>query len=124
MRFTAPFLVALWFLAYAEPSWVVVRFGLDRDRIIKEECVQRGVPLAERTCFGQCHLVKQLNDLEEKEQQGAPTGTTLKWEPEADQRNAVSLGEPAPNDLNGPYRHPSSMLLTGVDRSLEGVPRS
>ena len=124
MRFTPPFLVALWLMAYAAPSWVVVRFGLDRDRIIKEECVQRGVPLAERTCFGQCHLVKQLNDLEEKEQQGAPTGTTLKWEPEADQRNAVSLAEPAPVDLGGPYRHPASTLLSGARRSLEGVPRS
>jgi len=124
MRFTAPFLVALWFLAYAAPSWVVVRFVLDRDRIIKEECVQRGVPLAERTCFGQCHLVKQLNELEEKEQQGAPTGTTLKWEPEADQRNAVSGAEPAPVDVDGPYRHPASTLLSGARRNLEGVPRS
>jgi len=124
MRFTAPFLVALWLLAYAAPSWVVVHFLIDRDRIVTEECVQRGVPLAERTCFGQCHLVMQLNELEEKEQQGAPTGSTLKWDPEADQRSDSSMAATVIPERVRPFRHPASRLLCGESRTMEGVPRS
>lgn len=124
MRFTAPFLVTLWLMAYAAPSWVMVHFLVDRDRIVQEECVQRGVPLAKRTCFGQCHLVSQLNELEEKEQQGAPTSSTLKWDPEADQRNMTPFAAPTPPGRNRPFRHTASMLLCGVARTVEGVPRS
>ncbi len=124
MRAFAPTLILLWLLAYAAPSWVVVRFHMDRERIVLEECVQRGVPLKERTCFGQCHLVKKLNDLEKQEQGGVPGTVTVKWEPEA-MFTAISLLSPASLDLVHVHRvEQASALLSRTPKVQEGVPRS
>jgi hypothetical protein len=122
MRVSAPLLVALWLMAYAAPSWVVLRFELDRDRIVREDCVQRGVPLAERTCFGQCHLVKELNDLKDQDpQQGEPT-SSAKWDPEAlplvDTQCSIPLGD----HRSGPRPLISMRVLDGHPLALEGVP--
>ncbi|MBL8003425.1 MAG: hypothetical protein JNL05_15835 [Flavobacteriales bacterium] len=124
MRTLAPVLCVLWLLAYGAPSWVLLRFELDRDRIVREECVQRGVPLEERTCFGQCHLVAELNDLKDKEAgQGAPQ-LASKWEPEApakdDHSEFLSNESVAPN--MAPMR--AEGLLSGHPRVAEGVPWS
>lgn len=122
MRSSAPVLIALWLLAYAAPSWVLVRFELDRDRIVREDCIQRGVPLAERTCFGQCHLVKELNDLKEKDaEQGAPS-TSVKWEPEA--LAQVEVKTNVPFHAGSAYAGPLGIMpvLDGHVSGPEGVP--
>lgn len=124
MRAFAPLFILLWLLAYAAPSWVVVRFHMDRERIVLEECVQRGVPLEKRTCFGQCHLVKELNELEKQEQGGVPGTISVKWEPEA-MFTASPLHAPASLDLQHviPFDQ-ASTLLSGIPSVQEGVPRS
>lgn len=124
MRAFAPLLILFWLLAYAAPSWVLVRFHMDRERIVLEECVQRGVSLENRTCFGQCHLVKELNELEKQEQGGVPGTVTVKWEPEAMfDRSAV----PPPAAVELLHLRPLervSGLLSGIRSVQEGVPRS
>jgi hypothetical protein len=46
-------------------AFVMVRFELERDRIIQEECVQRFKPVEQNCCKGQCHLEKQLRVTED-----------------------------------------------------------
>lgn len=48
---------------------VLIRFHMDRDRIIREVCVQRARPIEQNCCKGMCHLRKQL-----KEQDGEERG--------------------------------------------------
>ena len=51
-------LLFLFAATVAAPAVVMVDFLLERDRIIKELCVQRAVPEMVRTCHGQCYLAK------------------------------------------------------------------
>jgi len=124
MRPLAPLLCALWLLAYAAPSWVVLHFRFERDRIVREECVQRGVPLAERTCFGHCHLVRELNAWKDREDRSGAPVTMTKWEPEAlpcDEGPDAAL-------KSGPLTHRSMdriiAISAGFPTGPEGVPRS
>jgi hypothetical protein len=91
---------------------------------VREECVQRGVPLEERTCFGQCHLVTELNDLKEKEAgHGAPE-LASKWEPEAplNEDDHALLPHDELVALKAPPQ--ADGLLAGHTRVSEGVPWS
>ncbi len=122
MRSSAPLLIALWLLAYAAPSWVLLRFELDRDRIVQEDCVQRGVPLAERTCFGQCHLVKELNELKEKDPQQGEQASSLKWDPEAMPIARANLALPVLATVSSERPWIGEPLQDGHPFALEGVP--
>ncbi|MBS1583914.1 MAG: hypothetical protein JST66_17080 [Bacteroidetes bacterium] len=68
-RMLAYGLIAVMALPFVLTATIIVRFHLERDRIIREVCVQRAVPEAKRTCHGQCHLKKQLDE----EQDAGPT---------------------------------------------------
>ncbi len=124
MRALAPLLVVLWSLAFAAPTWTMLRWGLDHDRIAREECVQKDMPDELRTCYGRCQLIRALHQLREKEQQGPPAAPLVKWEPTATvehelpvrwrpSRCARTTGMTGPTDL-----------LAGFPTALEGVPRA
>lgn len=53
-------------------GFVLVRFQLERDRIIREVCVQRDRPIEKNCCKGSCQLEKQL-----KEQEGQEPGSSV-----------------------------------------------
>lgn len=59
-------LLQLTALQLAAPA-VLLAFLVDQDRIMAELCVQRMVPNEERSCHGGCYLMKQLNALEQQE---------------------------------------------------------
>lgn len=124
MRIVPVLLIALWLLAFAAPTWVMVRFQADRARIIRDECVQRDMPDELRTCFGRCQLIKSLNDLRDQEQHGTPAASLVKWEPEAISEHRtvrtacdpfLAIAEPVQFEVR---------VLSGHVRLLEGVPRS
>lgn len=60
---------------------VLVRFELEQERIIKEKCVQRFMPQAERTCNGKCHLKEQLRTDEVPQQQAPMPRLALRIDP-------------------------------------------
>ena len=49
------------------PAWITLDFVVERDRIERELCVQRSVPEGQRTCHGQCFLMKRLQKSGERE---------------------------------------------------------
>ena len=49
------------------PAWIMLDFLVERDRIERELCVQRLVPDGQRTCHGQCFLMKRLQKSGERE---------------------------------------------------------
>lgn len=71
-RALAFFLIAATSLPLVLTGFVLVRFHLERDRIIKEKCVQRALPEKKQTCHGRCHLKKQLAAAESR-QENTPT---------------------------------------------------
>ena len=72
MRAAAILLLAHFAVVLLAPALVVADFWVERDRIEQELCVQRMVPGAQRTCHGQCYLMKQLHKTEQREK-GMPT---------------------------------------------------
>lgn len=124
MRALAPLLGLLWLLAFAAPSWTMLRWELDHDRIAREECVQKDMPEELRTCYGRCQLIRALNELREKERPGSPSPTVVKWEPTATVQPAMPMHRPGsllqgPIGTNGPIA-----LMPGFPTLLEGVPRA
>lgn len=75
MRTAASFLLAHFLVVLLAPAFVVVDFWVERDRIERELCVQRMVSGPQRTCHGQCYLMKQL---ERTEQRGKDMSTELR----------------------------------------------
>ena len=49
------------------PAWITLDFLVERDRIQRELCVQRMVPDGQRTCHGECQLMKRLEKSGERE---------------------------------------------------------
>ncbi|HEX2616735.1 MAG TPA: hypothetical protein VHL57_04280, partial [Flavobacteriales bacterium] len=81
-RKLACLLIAAMGLPFVLIAVVLVRFHVERDRIIKEVCVQRAVPEARRTCHGQCHLKKQLEaEPDEGRDASLPPAIELRSEP-------------------------------------------
>ena len=68
-------LLAIYIAVLCAPFVITLGFVLDRDRIARDLCVQRAVPKGERTCHGQCHLMKRL--LVEKGGRTAPAAPLL-----------------------------------------------
>lgn len=60
VRALSHLLLAVYLTVLAAPCAITAGFIFDRDRIAKEFCVQRTLPEGQRTCHGQCHLMKQL----------------------------------------------------------------
>jgi hypothetical protein len=50
------------------PAWITLDFLVERDRIEKDLCVQRMVADGQRTCHGECYLMKRLKKSEGREQ--------------------------------------------------------
>ncbi len=50
------------------PAWITLDFLVERDRIEKDLCVQRMVADGQRTCHGECYLMKRLEKSEGREQ--------------------------------------------------------
>jgi len=64
------------------PAAVVTVFLVQRDRIIKESCVERFKPVEQNCCKGSCHVRKQLKEQEgPQETPGSPSRIELRVEP-------------------------------------------
>lgn len=115
-------LLFLFAATVATPAVVMVDFLLERDRIIKELCVQRAVPEMERTCHGQCHLAKQLKETAPKKEE-LPVPPTIRFEVQfAGVYTAFTVDAPR-TDLRS--IHPvdrSYAVLSGFPTCPEGVP--
>lgn len=76
----ALFLITAMSLPFVFTGAVIIHFQLERDRIIRELCVQRSLPEGMRTCHGQCHLKKRLQ-AEAPQHVPAPPRLELRIEP-------------------------------------------
>ena len=121
-RALAFFLIAATSLPLVLTGVVLVRFQLERDRIITERCVQRMLPAAEQTCHGRCHLKKQLAAAEAlQEKAPAPVRLELRMEPAVVGHCTVRISAPAGGALLfGPegFVH----LSSGYTATAEPVP--
>lgn len=68
MRGITAFLLLHFIAVTLAPGWIVADFWVEQDRIAQELCVQRMVPDAERTCHGECSLMKRLDKCADREQ--------------------------------------------------------
>lgn len=68
MRGISAFLLLHFLAVTLAPAWIVADFMVERDRIERELCVQRMVPDEQRTCHGECCLMKRLEKSGEREQ--------------------------------------------------------
>lgn len=68
MRGISPFLLLHFLAVTLAPAWIVADFMMERDRIARELCVQRAVPDGQRSCHGECCLMKRLEKSGEREQ--------------------------------------------------------
>ncbi|HQV39174.1 MAG: hypothetical protein IPO60_07130 [Flavobacteriales bacterium] len=68
MRGISAFLLLHFLAVTLAPAWIVADFMVERDRIERELCVQRMVPDEQRTCHGECSLMKRLEKSGEREQ--------------------------------------------------------
>ncbi len=68
MRGISTFLLLHFLAVMLAPAWIVADFMVERDRIQRELCVQRMVPDEQRTCHGECCLMKRLEKSGEREQ--------------------------------------------------------
>lgn len=71
MRIVCYLLLIAFTAVLLAPGFIVGDFLFERQRIQRDLCVQRMVPDAQRTCHGQCCLMKRLRKAEQKEQ-GVP----------------------------------------------------
>ena len=91
-RLTAAFLTLLMALPWLLPCGVLVGWGLERERVRKELCVQREMADSVRTCNGECVLMKRLKKAEDAERNAKPPLVQLRMEPavpHADENAAV-----------------------------------
>ncbi len=99
-RALASLLIAVISLPLIMTVFVFVHFHLDRERIIKEVCVERFKPVEENCCKGSCHLEKQLKEPEGQEQgPKAPPRFEVRVEP------AIIVGQ-----------HSCDLFLLATDR--------
>ncbi len=68
MRIFSAFLLIHFLVATMAPAWIVADFLVERACIERELCVQRMVPDGQRTCHGECQLMKRLEKSEHQEQ--------------------------------------------------------
>ena len=81
-RVLASLLIAAASLPFLMTAFVLVRFHVERERIIKEVCAQRSRPVEQNCCKGSCHLEKQLKDREgQKQSVPLPLRLELREEP-------------------------------------------
>lgn len=105
-RTVAGFLVVAMVLPFVLTATVLVSFHLERDRIIKELCVQRALPEAEQTCHGQCQLKKQLQAAEAPQDVPALPRLELRMEPAISSHAGFSLSIPQVRSRSfGPEEH-------------------
>lgn len=93
-RTVAGFLVLAMALPFVLTAAVLIVFQLERDRIIKERCVQRALPAAEQTCHGQCHLKKRLQAQEAPQDVPAQPRLELRMEPAISGHAGIALSIP------------------------------
>ena len=67
MRSLAAILLLQFLTVLIAPAFVVADFIVERGHIVRDLCVQRMVPEAERTCHGDCCLKKRLDESGERE---------------------------------------------------------
>lgn len=115
-------LLFLFAATVAAPAFVMVDFLLERDRIIKELCVQRTVPEMKRTCHGQCHLAKQLKETAPAEEE-LPVPPTIRFELQfAGAYTAATVHAPQADLRPGHPEDRSYTVLSGFPTCPEGVP--
>ena len=68
MRTISAFLLIHFLVATMAPAWIVADFLVERNQIEKDLCVQRMVADGQRTCHGECQLMKRLEKSESQEQ--------------------------------------------------------
>ncbi len=121
-RALAFFLIAATSLPLVLTGFVLIRFQLERARIVKELCVQRTLPATQQTCHGRCHLMKQLAAAE-AQQENAPVlpRLELRSEPAVVGNTSVLINIPkASTRTFGPDG--SGHFLTGFALPAEPVP--
>jgi len=125
VRRLLPVLFTGYLMSVVGPFAAVLNFVMQRDRIARELCVQRAVPDAQRTCHGQCHLRKQLQEAGAPASDKAPAPPTFRYEEQVAGSDALRLERllPLPT-ASTVFREPSCTLLPGHVIPLEGVPRA
>ncbi len=68
MRLISALLLAQFTWVMMAPGWVVADFLLERNRIARDLCVQRMVADGQRTCHGECQLMKRMEQSAGREQ--------------------------------------------------------
>ncbi len=71
-------LTLLIFLQPFSKIWIVVYFKIHQESIAKTLCVKKEIK--GNTCQGKCHLKKQIDNSDQKEQKQIPTNTKEKVE--------------------------------------------
>lgn len=67
MRAISALLLLHFLVITGAPAFITLDFLIERDRIERELCVQRMVPDDQRTCHGECCLIKRLEKSEGRE---------------------------------------------------------
>lgn len=120
-RLTAAFLTLLMALPWLLPCGVLVGWGLERERIRKELCVQREMADGMRTCHGECVLMKRLKKAEDAERNSKPPLVQWRMEPVVPQAADRLVSVPyAARELH--RAQPLIALCTGHVRSADPVP--
>lgn len=115
-------LIAATSLPLVLTGFVLIRFQVERARIVEELCVQRTLPEAQQTCHGRCHLMKRLPAAEAQQASTpAPPRLELRSEPAVVGRPSVVINVPdATARMFGPDG--SVHFLTGHSLPAEPVP--
>ena len=115
-------LLFLFAATVAAPAVVMVDFLVERERIVRELCVQRAVPEMERTCHGQCHLTRQLKETRPKQEE-MPAPPTIRFEVQFAGALSAALWPVPRADLRPSYPVDRAYaVLPGHPTGPEGVP--
>lgn len=72
MRCLVALILAVFIAMLLAPTYVLLDFKIEQDRIERELCVQRDMVETMRTCHGHCELSKRFRQLEEAAEAGVP----------------------------------------------------
>jgi hypothetical protein len=67
MRGISAILLLAYLALLLVPACIVADFVIERDHIVQDLCVQRMVSDGQRTCHGDCYLMKKLGRSEQRE---------------------------------------------------------
>ncbi|MBS1580825.1 MAG: hypothetical protein JST66_01360 [Bacteroidetes bacterium] len=122
MLTAARLLFVTYLMSVCLPAAILVNFLAQRDRIVREVCVQRMVPEGRRTCHGQCHLARQLKEAQGDKDEGTRALPMLRFEQEfVEALMDFAMSVPAGLPAIGPLAW-NAGLLAGYPASPRVVP--